>query len=167
MDSAAMTPGRNGRADGSDTEGQYPSGARSGSEAGIGAATAADDSGLIERQADRGEPVIYIVDEMVAPPGRGRAFLDLYLREYAPGARERGLELDRVLVSPPVWLAEQSNTITVSWTVRGAQQWWRQRLGASRDPQVAQWWQAADELLVSRRRTTACGCDDVEVLADV
>ncbi|TLF72584.1 hypothetical protein [Nocardia cyriacigeorgica] len=110
---------------------------------------------------------IYIVDEMVAPPGHGHAFLDRYLREYAPGARERGLELDRVLVSPPVWLAEQSNTITVSWTVRGAQQWWNQRLAASRDPQVAQWWRTADEMLVSRRRTTGCAYDDVEAVTDV
>ncbi|MBF6346425.1 hypothetical protein IU409_23360 [Nocardia cyriacigeorgica] len=114
-----------------------------------------------------GDPVIYIVDEMVTPPGHGRAFLDRYLSEYVPGARERGLELDRVVVSPPVWLDEQSNTITVTWTVRGARQWWSQRLGASRDPLVAQWWRTADDMLVSRRRTTGCAYDDLEVLSDV
>ncbi|WP_370012224.1 hypothetical protein [Nocardia cyriacigeorgica] len=113
------------------------------------------------------DPLIYIVDEMVAPPGQGRAFLDLYLREYVPGARERGLELDRVLVSPPVWLDGQPNTITVSWTVRGAEQWWRQRLGASRDPEVAAWWGRADDVLISRRRTTSCEYEDVEALGDV
>ncbi|NEW42656.1 hypothetical protein GV794_27565 [Nocardia cyriacigeorgica] len=113
------------------------------------------------------EPAIYIVDEMVAPPGQGRAFLDRYLRQYAPGARDRGLVLDRVLVSPPVWLNEQSNTITVSWTVHGAERWWRQRLGASRDPEVAAWWRTADDLLVSRRRTTSCAYEDVEGLSDV
>nr|WP_280236821.1 hypothetical protein [Nocardia cyriacigeorgica] len=104
---------------------------------------------------------------MIALPGQGRSFLEMYLHQYAPGARDRGLVLDRVLVSPPVWLDEQSNTITVSWTVHGAEQWWRQRLGASRDPAVAQWWRTADELLVDRRRTTSCAYEDVEALADV
>ncbi|WP_430331274.1 hypothetical protein [Rhodococcus sp. ACT016] len=112
-------------------------------------------------------PTVYVVDEMEVVPGRAREFLASYLEQYAPGARERGLTLDRILVSPPVWLADQSNTVTVTWTVTGADAWWQQRWAAGRDPDVAAWWKAADASLVSRRRTTSCALDDLEAVTDV
>ncbi|RDI35574.1 hypothetical protein DEU38_10151 [Rhodococcus sp. AG1013] len=113
------------------------------------------------------ESVVYVVDEMVVAPGQGRAFLASYLEEYAPGARARGLTLDRILVSPPVWLDDQSNTVTVTWTVHGADAWWQQRWAAGRDPDVAQWWASADRSLTSRRRSTACAAADLPVVTDV
>ncbi|WP_254699131.1 hypothetical protein [Rhodococcus sp. SGAir0479] len=112
-------------------------------------------------------PTVYVVDELVVAPGRGREFLTSYLERYAPGARRRGLVLDRVLVSPPVWLDDQSNTLTVTWTVPGADAWWQQRWAAGRDPDVAAWWADADAALVSRRRTTSCALDDVAAVSDV
>ncbi|MFC9551698.1 hypothetical protein ACFTWF_12680 [Rhodococcus sp. NPDC056960] len=113
------------------------------------------------------DPLVYIVDDMVVAPGRGRAFLAAYLECYAPGATARGLTLDRVLVSPPVWLEDRSNTVTVSWTVRGAREWWRQSLLARHDADVLRWWADADELLTSRRRTVSCSSVDVEAVTDV
>jgi len=121
---------------------------------------------LAEPAADAA-PAVYIVDEMEVVPGRAREFLASYLERYAPGAGERGLTLDRILVSPPVWLADQSNTVTVTWTVTGADAWWQQRWAAGRDPEVAAWWAAADECLVSRRRTTSCALDDLAAVTDV
>ena len=113
------------------------------------------------------EPIVYVVDEMVVPPGRARAFLAAYLERYAPGAIARGLTLDRVLVSPPVWLEDQSNTVSVSWTLRGARAWWHQSLLARHDAEVLRWWEDADELLTTRRRTVSCAPADVEGATDV
>lgn len=122
---------------------------------------------LAEPAADDAAPTVYIVDEMEVVPGRAREFLASYLEQYAPGARARGLTLDRILVSPPVWLTDQSNTVTVTWTVPGPDAWWQQRWAAGRDPDVAAWWASADESLVSRRRTTSSALDDLEAVTDV
>jgi hypothetical protein len=43
---------------------------------------------------------VYIVDRVVTRPGRAREFIDRYRAEYASGARERGMTLRDVLVSP-------------------------------------------------------------------
>ncbi|GAB2656387.1 hypothetical protein ABI214_07830 [Prescottella soli] len=122
---------------------------------------------LLAEPAADAAPTVYIVDEMEVLPGRAREFVASYLDQYAPGARARGLTLDRILVSPPVWLTDQSNTVTVTWTVTGADAWWQQRWAAGRDPDVAAWWSTADESLVSRRRTTSSALDDLEVVTDV
>ncbi|MFC9838546.1 hypothetical protein ACFVKB_32735 [Rhodococcus sp. NPDC127530] len=113
------------------------------------------------------ESIVYIVDEMVVESGRARAFLADYLERYVPGASARGLTLDRVLVSPPVWLEDQSNTLTVSWTLRGAGAWWRQSLLARHDAEVLCWWADADEVLLSRRRTISRSPADVVAMTDV
>ncbi|MCD7049480.1 hypothetical protein [Prescottella equi] len=113
------------------------------------------------------EAIVYIVDEMVVRPGRGREFLSAYLERYAPGAEARGLTLDRALVSPPVWLDDQSNTVTVTWTVPGVEAWWQQRWAAGRDPGVAQWWAEADDWLLSRNRSTSCPVEDLAAVAGV
>ena len=128
-------------------------------------ARAAD--GTADGTASAPPPAVYIVDEMEVVPGRAREFLASYLKQYAPGARARGLTLDRILVSPPVWLADQSNTVTVTWTVPGTDAWWRQRWAAGRDPDLAAWWASADAVLVRRHRTTSCAVSDLEAVADV
>ena len=122
---------------------------------------------LLAESAADAAPTVYIVDEMEVVPGRAREFVASYLEQYAPGARARGLTLDRILVSPPVWLTDQSNTVTVTWTITGADAWWQQRWAAGRDPAVATWWATADESLVSRRRTTSSALDDLVVVTDV
>lgn len=45
---------------------------------------------------------IYIVDRIVLAPGSAQRFIDAFLDDYAPGARSRGMSLERILVSPPV-----------------------------------------------------------------
>ncbi|NKV70660.1 hypothetical protein GS941_19740 [Rhodococcus hoagii] len=103
----------------------------------------------------------------VVRPGRGREFISAYLERYAPGAEARGLTLDRALVSPPVWLDDQSNTVTVTWTVTGVDAWWQQRWAAGRDPGVAHWWAEADDWLLSRNRSTSCPVEDLAAVTDV
>ncbi|MDT2006068.1 hypothetical protein FXW78_17640 [Rhodococcus opacus] len=116
---------------------------------------------------DTSDSLVYVVDEMVVAPGGARAFLAAYMERYAPGAIARGLTLDRVLVAPPVWLEDQSNSLTVSWTVRGARAWWQQSLLARHDAEVLRWWADADQLLTSRRRTVSCSPADMEGAGDV
>ena len=55
-------------------------------------------------------PKVYVVDELVAKPGDGRVLLDAYMADYAPGARARGMTLEQVLVSPPLWADELEHT---------------------------------------------------------
>lgn len=113
------------------------------------------------------DETIYVIDEMVAQPGMGRAVIAAYMERYAPGARARGMELDRVLVSPPLWLEDQPNTITISWILRSAAAWWQMTAAGRTDPDVAAWWNEADAMLISRRRSFAAADTDVEALCNV
>lgn len=113
------------------------------------------------------DSTIYIIDRIVLKPGHARAFIDAYLSEYAPGARERGLTLDRVLVSPPAWIDAESNVVTATWTVEGPQQWWAAAVQGRHDPGYAQWWQSVSPMIVERSRSMAAAADAVEGLCHV
>ena len=110
---------------------------------------------------------IYIVDEVVTRPGEGRAFLDVYMKRYAPAAQARGLTLDRVLVSPPLWLDDQSNILTITWTLQGAPAWWQMSFRSRTDPSVTSWWAEVDEKVVSRKRSYMSAAADIEALTNV
>ena len=113
------------------------------------------------------ETMIYAIDDIVCLPGKARAFLDAYMERYAPGARARGMVLDRVLVSPPMWLDDQPNRLTISWTVKGVGAWWQMSVQGRYDPAVAAWWDEAAAMIESRSRTYAAALDDVEALSHV
>ena len=110
---------------------------------------------------------IYAVDEIVPRPGEARAFLLAYMERYAPGARARGMTLERVLVSPPMWLEDQSNTLTISWTIAGVPAWWQMSMQARPDPAIAAWWSEVDHMVVSRSRNYMAALEDVEALSRV
>jgi len=110
---------------------------------------------------------IYVMDEMVVPPGQGEAILKDYLDSYGPGARQRGFVLDRVLVNPPLWTHHAPNTITVSWTVQGAGAYWNTLFQSRNDEALAQWWKEFSTKLISRRRTVHAAAEDLKGLADV
>lgn len=109
---------------------------------------------------------VQIIDELVALPGQGKGLLDAYMADYAPGARARGMVLERVLVSPPLWMDDQPNTLTIIWNVEGAAGWWGMRLAAGADPGATAFWQAAADRLVSRARRFAAAPEDVETLCN-
>ncbi len=110
---------------------------------------------------------LYVVDELVARPGDAQALLQDYLERYVPGARARGMALDRVLVSPPLWLANGSNTLTITWSLAGVAQWWQMRVLAGADAAVAAWWAEMDERVVSRQRHFMAAHEDLEAPIDV
>lgn len=111
--------------------------------------------------------MIHAIDEIVAKPGEGKALLEDYLARYAPGAREHGMHLEQILVSPPMWLGDQSNTLTFRWSIADTGGWWQMRFVGGNDPAVAAWWAEADARAVSRRRFFAAEPGDIEGLCDV
>jgi len=113
------------------------------------------------------DPTLYIIDRVVLRPGTAQSFLDAYLAGYAPGARDRGLTLERILVSPPVWIDGETNTVTATWTVSGTVAWWAAAVGGRHDPAPAQWWESMSPMIVERSRSTASRFEDVEGLCDV
>lgn len=104
---------------------------------------------------------------MVTRPGRAREFIDVYLAEYAPGARNRGMTLCNVLVSPPIWYDSEPNTVTIIWSLESARAWWEMTWKGRPDPQLAIWWDTINELIVERDRSAAAAYDDVDMLCDV
>lgn len=110
---------------------------------------------------------IYAVDEIVPRPGEARAFLAAYMDRYAPGARARGMTLERVLVRPPMWLDDQSNTLTITWTIPGVPAWWGMSMQGRFDPATAAWWREVDGMVVRRERHFMAAHEDLEALSHV
>jgi hypothetical protein len=111
-------------------------------------------------------PIVYIVDDIVAAPGKGRELLALYRARYAPAAAARGMTLDREIVAPPVWLDELSNRLLISWTVPGAGGWWGQAAQSRYDPTVAAFWDEAASLIAERSRYFGAAEGDMGALGD-
>ena len=113
------------------------------------------------------DATVYVVDRVVTRPGCARKFVDTYLAEYAPGARSRGMTLRDVLVSPPIWFDDQSNTLTITWSLPSAQAWWEMTWKGRPDPELGPWWDGVSRLVVERTRSVAAAAHDVDGLCDV
>ncbi|MGE2734674.1 hypothetical protein [Mycolicibacterium vaccae] len=110
---------------------------------------------------------VFVIDRVVTQPGRAREFVHTYLDGYAPGARERGMRLHSVLVSPPIWFDDEPNTVTITWSLPSAQAWWEMTWQGRPDPRLGAWWEGVAHLIVERDRSAAAAFDDVERLCDV
>lgn len=110
---------------------------------------------------------VFVIDRVVTRPGCARRFVDAYLAEYAPGARERGMTLRDVLVSPPIWLDDATNVVTATWTLPSARAWWEMTWKGRPDPALGEWWSRIGELVAERSRIFAATADDVDGLCDV
>ncbi|KUH81059.1 MULTISPECIES: hypothetical protein [unclassified Mycobacterium] len=110
---------------------------------------------------------VYVVDRVVTRPGCARRFVDAYLAEYAPGARERGMTLRDILVSPPIWFDDQSNVVTATWTLPCPRAWWEMTWKGRPDPSLGRWWQDVSEMIVERTRNVAAAAEDVDGLGSV
>jgi hypothetical protein len=110
---------------------------------------------------------VFVIDRVVTRSGCAKAFVDAYLDGYAPGARERGMTLCEVLVSPPIWFDDQPNTITITWSLPSAQSWWEMTWKGRPDPALGAWWDGIAELVTERTRSVAAAAGDVDRLCDV
>ena len=95
--------------------------------------------------------MVYMMDEMVIKPGMLKQYIEAYNREYAPGAKARGLKLVGSWIAPPLELQGESNTFVVLWAMDGVEGFWNQRKGAQ-TPAVRAWWEKAEAWQVSRTR---------------
>jgi hypothetical protein len=77
------------------------------------------------------------------------------------------MALRTVLVSPPIWLDDQSNTVTITWALPSAQAWWEMTWKGRPDPALGPWWDRIGALVVHRTRSVAAAADDVDGLCDV
>lgn len=110
---------------------------------------------------------VYVIDRVVTRPGCARQFVDTYLAGYVPGARERGMTLQDILVSPPIWFTHETNTVTITWSLPGARAWWEMTWKGRPDATLGQWWAGVDDLIAERSRSVAAAADDVDGLCDV
>lgn len=110
---------------------------------------------------------VFVIDNVITRPGRAREFVDTYLAEYAPGARERGMVLRDILVSPPIWFDDASNTITITWVLRSPWAWWEMTWAGRPDPSLGEWWSGLGALVQERTRSVAAAADDVAGMCDV
>ena len=110
---------------------------------------------------------VFVVDRVVTRPGCAREFVDTYLAEYVPGARDRGMTLCDVLVSPPIWFTDQSNVITITWSLPSPRAWWEMTWQGRPDPTLGAWWDSVGRLVAERSRTVAAAAADVDGLCDV
>lgn len=104
---------------------------------------------------------VFVVDRVVTRPGCAQKFIDAYLAGYAPGARDRGMTLRDVVVSPPVWFEDRSNVVTATWTLPSPQDWWQMTWQGRPDPAVARWWDSITDLVVERSREVASTADAI------
>lgn len=105
---------------------------------------------------------VFIVDRVVTAPGCAQTFIDSYLSGYAPGARDRGMELRDVLVSPPILFDDRPNVVTITWSLPSPQAWWQMTWQGRPDPAVARWWDGISELVVERSRSVATRSQDID-----
>ena len=110
---------------------------------------------------------VFVVDQVEARPGRAREFVDRYLAEYAPGARERGMTLRDILISPPIWFDDRCNTVTITWSLPSAKAWWEMTWKGRPDTGIGAWWANMSELITERSRRVAAAAADVDELCDV
>ncbi|MES2290785.1 MAG: hypothetical protein V4530_13710 [Pseudomonadota bacterium] len=109
--------------------------------------------------------MIFILDQLQSLPGQGKALHDLCREVYLPAAAERGLTLVHSLVSPPLWLDDDSNMLFFLWSLPDAKAFWRKNELGRRDPAVHDWWAQVDRLTMSRDRRTLADPADFDRLA--
>lgn len=95
---------------------------------------------------------ITITDIIDAVPGRAAEVHKAYMADYAPAAQARGMTLQDALISPPIYLTDQSNRLTFVWTVPDTAGFWKTRHAASADPGVRGFWTKIAPLVVQRER---------------
>ncbi|WP_255326157.1 hypothetical protein [Sphingobium sp. EM0848] len=99
--------------------------------------------------------LIYVIDEIVAKPGKGKIFCDAYMARYVPGAQERGMTLVHQLVEPAMWLPEGTNRLFFIWAQSDLGAVWGAKQRARLDPDVEHWWQEeAPAFIETRQRYT-------------
>ncbi|PBC43213.1 hypothetical protein CJ178_17890 [Rhodococcus sp. ACPA4] len=110
---------------------------------------------------------IFVIDRILTERGCGKRFVDAYTTHYVPRAQRRGMTLTNILVSPPLWIEDETNIVTITWTVDGTSGWWKMTRQGRADQESSQWWERHSALTIERSRTMAADAADIEGLSDV
>ena len=104
---------------------------------------------------------IYVLDELVLRPGRLADFLETMERDYRPAAEARGQRLVHTWVTPPTTVEGPDTTLLLVWRLEGIPGFWGMRSRNS-EPEVGQWWQDCEPLVIRRTRRFAASPEAVE-----
>jgi hypothetical protein len=77
------------------------------------------------------------------------------------------MSLRDILVSPPIWFTDQTNTVTITWTLPDARAWWEMTWKGRPDARLGRWWDGVAALICTRSRSVAAAAEDVDGLCDV
>lgn len=94
---------------------------------------------------------IIVIDEVWPLTGMVEAYRDAYLSDFAPRARQRGMTLEAVLLSPPVILEEGGNRITFIWSLPDAPAFWTMRFAEYDMEKV--WWEDGAKMAHRQERS--------------
>ena len=95
--------------------------------------------------------MVLIQDRITVASGKLNVVQQLFRDRYVEPAMKRGLTLLESHVSPPLLLANGAATLWLRWQVSDVGAWWAMRAQAG-TPDVANFWQAVDELCEQRER---------------
>jgi len=109
-------------------------------------------------------PRVYVIDRILAKPGQAAALARAYRERYVAAAQARGMRLELSLLSPPLMLEEQANTLLYVWSVAGAGGYWAMCFQGRQDPALQDWWREAAALIESRERLVSSDLADVATL---
>ncbi|MDI3387525.1 NIPSNAP family protein [Streptomyces sp. B-S-A8] len=90
-----------------------------------------------------------VLDLVVLPAPDVDPWLESWRAEYLPGARERGLAVERVWRS---WAGPDTVAVRILWSVRDTGAFYAARSAANRDPRVPAFWARTDAIAVERDR---------------
>jgi hypothetical protein len=92
---------------------------------------------------------VHILDTVTLANDRVAHWLGRFHDHYLPGARTRGMRLDRVWRTPS---GRGATTVHILWTLPEIRAFYAMRGAAASDPNVAAFWAATDGLASSRER---------------
>ena len=95
--------------------------------------------------------MIMVQDRIDLAPAQLPRVQQMFHERYIPGAAQRGLHFVESLVSPPLQLQDQPNTLWLRWTLADAGAFWAARY-ASGDPAVVAFWAELDAFVLKRER---------------
>lgn len=108
---------------------------------------------------------IHVIDELELKPGVDLdAFVAEFRSSYIVLAKQRGMSLRHLWVTPPEGPPAVNPTVIAVWELAGVPGFWQMRSQNS-VPEVAAWWSRCDEDCVRRTRRFAVGVDDREAFS--
>jgi hypothetical protein len=95
---------------------------------------------------------IQLIYELAVPPTRLRDVHDLFVTDYLPAARERGMSYAGAYINPPIELDDAPTTLVLQFTLPDVDAVWAMKRRVTESTDVADFWQRIDAIVVSRQR---------------